>query len=284
MDDYVKRIKLLLEPKIEDKSEKEVENKFKKFTDNFAKAFNKVFEGDSSKSAGNILGNKLATSLGKVLTDSWELLKKTLKDSWEELGNMLDYSLLSNQRTRELAFTYGFSGSQAYGYDKAMALMGFGSEEDYMYATGEQKKQFAELFTKYTNKYSELYDSGFFEEYRNFQVEMADFKQEVQMKFIKFFMDHKDTIMGAMEAILKLTEGVLSILDFLVRVFGGGRSSSQRISETNDIINSYGGNTNTSNNTNIKIDNTFNNVDRESQTWLANAGEMTYEQIIQALT
>lgn len=284
MDDYVKRIKLLLEPKIEDKSEKEVENKFKKFTDDFAKAFNKVFEGDSSKSAGNILGNKLATSLGKVLTDSWELLKKTLKDSWEELGNMLDYSLLSNQHTRELAFTYGFSGSQAYGYDKAMALMGFSSEEDYMYATGEQKKQFAELFAKYTNKYSELYDSGFFEEYRNFQVEMADFKQEVQMKFIKFFMDHKDTIMGAMEAILKLTEGVLSILDFLVRVFGGGRSSSQRISETNDIINSYGGNTNTSNNTNIKIDNTFNNVDRESQNWLANAGEMTYEQIIQALT
>lgn len=281
MDDYVKRIKLLLEPKID---EKEKEKEISKFKDDFSKAFKNVFGNDSSKKLGEVLGEQIGKGINSSLDNSWKLLKSTLSDSWKEFGNIVNYSLLSNSRTRELAFGFGFSGSQAYGYEKARSLMGFDSLEDLMYANDSQRSQFRELFSKYTNKYSELYDSGFFEKYREYQIEMEDFKQEVQMNFIKMFVDNKDTIIKGMQTIVDVSNTLLSILNWLIGFFGTSKtSSSSKISATNDIINSYSSNT-SNKNTNVTIDNTFNNVSKEDQSWLSQAGTMTYEQIIKALT
>lgn len=281
MDDYVKRIKLLLEPKID---EQEKEKEISKFKDDFSKAFKNMFGNDSSKKLGEVLGEQIGKGINSSLDNSWKLLKSTLSDSWKEFGNIVNYSLLSNSRTRELAFGFGFSGSQAYGYEKARSLMGFDSLEDLMYANDSQRSQFAELFSKYTNKYSELYDSGFFKQYREYQIEMEDFKQEVQMNFIKLFVDNKDTIIKGMQTIVDVSNTLLSILNWLVGFFGTSKtSSSSKISATNDIINSYSSNT-SNKNTNVTIDNTFNNVSKEDQSWLSQAGTITYEQIIKALT
>ena len=81
---------------------------------------------------------------------------------------------------------------------------------------------------------------------------------------------------------LDLSKFVISALSWIVKYLGGGeRSSSERLAASSDIINSY---SSSNRNTSVKIDNTFNNVAKEDQTWLSNAGQMTYEQVIQALT
>lgn len=129
----------------------------------------------------------------------------------------------------------------------------------------------------------ELADSGFFEQYREFQYEMEELKQDLMMGVIHFFMENKDTIKQGLQMILKVGEFIISSLGWIVKFFGGGRTENESYttSRTSDIITNYGGTKN--NNTNVKIDNTFNNVAREDQQWLADAGSMTYEQIVTAL-
>lgn len=279
-DEYVKPLKIKLEPEIEEKKTQEVESKFKQFATSFGESF-KDSLGLKAKDAKQI-GADLAKGLASFIDDFTNAVKNTFKDAWEELENILNFSRLSNAETRDLAFTYGFSGSQAYGFTKAKDIMGIQSDEDLMYLTGAQSQKFQELMSKYSEKYSELYDSGFFDEYEEYQYEMKEFREEITMEVVKFFMDNKDTIKEGMRAIMKLTEFVLNALSWLVNFLGGSRSESQIAATTNDIINSYA--TSNNKNTNVTIDNTFNNVAKEDQSWLANAGNMTYEQVIKALT
>ena len=156
--------------------------------------------------------------------------------------------------------------------------------EDLMYAESWQKELFGDYFKKYTEKYNELYDSGFFQEYLKFQYEMQDFKQEMMTEVVKFFVDNKDTIKSGMLAIMKLAEFTISALGWLVNFLGGNKrelSYENNLGLASDIINNYSGGSSSS--LSVKIDNTFNNVAKEDQTWLANAGQMTYGQVIEAI-
>lgn len=284
MKNYIKQIELLLKPKVDDEAAKKAEEKMASFSDAFKKQFNNVLGGDNGKSFGEAFGQYFGSKLTRTINSAWDNLKNILSDAWSELGDILNYSLLSNSKTRDLAFTYGFSGSQAYGFETAKELMGIENDEDLMYMNKDQWNQFSELFSKYTDKYSELYDSGFFEEYRQFQVEMQEFKQDFQMQFMKLIMDNKDTIITGMKAIISLADTVLSILSWLMDTFGdSSTTSSERLSATNDIINSYGGNVSNTNTVNASVNQTFNNVSKEDQSWLANVGSMTYEQLCQML-
>ena len=206
--------------------------------------------------------------------------KISMKDVIDEMKSMLEYSQLSSSKTRELAFGYGFSSSQAYGWEKALKAVGLNSEEDLYYANEQEMAQFREAFTKYSNQYSQLYDSGFFKTMQDYQFEMADFKNEMQLEVVKFFMDNKELIKTGMKGIMEISKVILQIFGWLVGVFGRGTQSD--LASTSDIVNQY---TQTSNskNTNVSVSNTFNNVAKEDETWLANAGSMTYEQVIQAL-
>lgn len=284
MKNYIKQIELLLKPKVDDEAAKKAEEKMVSFSDAFKKQFNNVLGGDNGKSFGEAFGQYFGSKLTRAINSAWDNLKNILSDAWSELGDILNYSLLSNSKTRDLAFTYGFSGSQAYGFETAKELMGIENDEDLMYMNKDQWNQFSELFSKYTDKYSELYDSGFFEEYRQFQVEMQEFKQDFQMQFMKLIMDNKDTIITGMKAIISLADTVLSILSWLMDTFGdSSTTSSERLSATNDIINSYGGNISNTSTVNASVNQTFNNVSKEDQSWLANVGSMTYEQLCQML-
>lgn len=234
------------------------------------------------------IGKTLAESFSSTLENGGflkNLIEKGLnnfseivKDSIEELNNILDFSELSNSKTRNLAFQYGFNSAQAYGYNKAMDLLGFESEEDLYYANAEEIKLFRNSFDKYSDYYNELYDSGFFDTLREYQYEMQDFKQEMQMEVITFFMNNKDIIKSGLIALMKMSEWVAKIFGKLVSWFGSTNTSPATVS---DVINQYR-NVN-STNTNVNISNQFNNTPKEDETWLANAGELTYEQIVRAL-
>lgn len=239
------------------------------------------------------------SSLGKILADGFSAAIKgdnfiktmlnssvvefgnIVNDALNELDNMLQYSQFSSSRTRELAFGYGFSSSEAFAYERALEAVGLTSMEDLMYANTQEQKQFREAFTKYSEKYDELYDSGFFEKMQEYQFEMQDFKFEMQQEIIEFFINNKDIIMTVMTSVIEMSEAVLTGFAWLIDFFdrSGARSSSDRAAATSDIISQYS----TSKSTNVNIDNTFNNVSKIDQPWLARAGSVTYEQIIKAL-
>ena len=282
MDTFVKTVKLKFETDKDslDKVKKQIDNELSSLPSGEAKPEDKEQEKKKGKSFGEGF-KEVAT---KVFTAAWKGLQDTLSKAWKELDNIVGYSTLSNAQTRELAFTYGFTGSQAYGYQTALETMGFSDMEDLMYAESWQKELFGDYFKKYTEKYNELYDSGFFQEYLKFQYEMQDFKQEMMTEVVKFFVDNKDTIKSGMLAIMKLAEFTISALGWLVNFLGGNKrelSYENNLGLASDIINNYSGGSSSS--LSVKIDNTFNNVAKEDQTWLANAGQMTYGQVIEAI-
>lgn len=204
-------------------------------------------------------------------------IKQLFKDAINEMSEMLDYSQLSSAHTRELAFGYGFSSSEAYGWDKAMSMLGFQSEEDLFYANTQELQQFREAFEKYSNYYNELYDSGFFEQLQEYQFEMQDFKNEVQMQIVQFFMDNKDTIMAAMRAILTIADSLLKFIS----LFTG--TSSNYAASTSDIINQYTTTNSPSNTATLNVTNTFNNADSSISSQMSNEVESEYRLVIQAL-
>ena len=281
MDSYNKSINVTIRSEVEKEEPKKEPiktNWFKEFGDGFADKLKENFKPLTGEDFGKNVANKLTN----VFDNAWSSLKSLLSDSWKEFQNMLDYSTLANARTRELAFTYGFTGSQAYGYDKALSAMGMSDIEDLYFAEDWQKEKFYDIMTKNAERYEELYDSGFFQDSMDFQYEMQELKQEMMLEIVQFFMDNKDLIKSGMMAMLDLSKFVISALGWIVKYLGGGeRSSSERLAASSDIINSY---SSSNRNTSVKIDNTFNNVAKEDQTWLSNAGQMTYEQVIQALT
>lgn len=214
--------------------------------------------------------------LKNIITKSLDEFSNIVRSSMNELDRMLDFSRLSKSETRKLAYGYGFSKSQAYGYDTAMKMLDFESEEDLFNATNEEMRLFRESFEKYSNYYTELYDSGFFNTLREYKFEMEDFKREMQMEVITFFMDNKDVIKKGMIALMKISEGIAKIFAKLVDWFGNRTQPSS----VSDVVNQY---RTTSNSTRVNISNQFTNTPKEDETWLANAGELTYEQVVRAL-
>lgn len=280
MDDYSKNLTLRINPTIDKPAEEKVLTELEKFAEAFNKTFIRKF-GTDDKSKN--LAESLANTLGNMYDNVLDKLGNILQDSLSELDNMMTYSTLANSEYRNLAFQYGFSGAEAYGFQKAKDIMGLKSEEDLFYAVSEGRgAQFQEIMSRYAEDYDKLYQSGFFEDYRQYQIEMADLKQELSVDLIKFFVDNKELIKQGMNALLKLTEFTIQSLGWIMNILSPGykRTSSERVAAVTDIITSYGG---SSKNTSIRIDNTFNNVNNEDRTWLSNAGQLTYEQIIRAI-
>lgn len=297
MNEYTKTIKLAfeLDNKSLDNAEKElhslgkesVTNTLKKNVEQIQKSsmkafldtFKQQFEafGGNGKFNRDSLFTHGAKELKGVLDSALSGLKGIFVDAWDELKNILSFSRLSNQETRDLMFTYGFDSSQAYGFDKASSLMGIRSEEDLMYMTPDQSDRFRELMSNYTEKYSKLYDTGFFNTLEDFQYEMAEFKDEITMEVVQFFMDNKDTIKDGMIAIMKLADFTIDSLGWLVNFFGGRStiSASARAQNTTQIID---------NARSVNVNNTFNEVAQKDRSWLANEVQNAYEQVLKSLT
>lgn len=222
-----------------------------------------------------------ATKLKQLGRSFLDEMKSIFNNAIKEADKMLSYSQLTDSSIRNQALTYGLSSSENYALDKTMDLLGLSNFEDLMYMNTQQQAKFYEKFNEYQQKYADLYDSGFFEEYQEFQWEMQEFKEDLMYEFMEWAMDNKDTIK-------QLLQAATTIAEFFVNTFGKvldafnfstGIDESEIATKRAEIANIN----NSNQQTNINIDNTFNNVAQSDRTWLAHAGEMTYEQIIRAL-
>lgn len=242
----------------------------------FMSGTGELFENASKLFSGDF------DSLNDILTSALKSLGSLLASGFDELENILNFSQLSDANTRDLMMRYGFSNSEAYGYEKAMGALGFKSEEDLMYANQQELELFRKSFEKYSGKYNELYNSGMFDSMQEFNTQMQEFKEDVKLEVVTFFMNNQDTIRAAMKGIISLAEFAITALGKIVQWLNpdARTSDSQKAANTASIISNY---SNINSGTNVSIDNTFNNVAKSDQTWLAHAGQLTYEQIIKAL-
>ena len=190
----------------------------------------------SSSDLGRVVGQKLYQGL-KLVADK---IKEVFKDAIAEMKEMWKQSYLTNEQTRENAFTYGMSAAQSYGFEKAKTMLGGLSDEDLMYMNSSQAQKFRELMIKYTQKYNELYDQGYYDKMLEYEITKEEFKQDFQLELIKFFLDNKDTIMDVMNAVINIAKGFMNFL------------GSMRVASASDVISNY------TNNKSINVDTTFN--------------------------
>lgn len=247
-----------------------------------AKEFDPKFKDNFAMSTEVMIGNLKSQFLDKISGLAQSFLTgigNVFKDAWNELNTMMQSSLLTNANTRENAFNYGFSASESYGFDKAKQMLGIQSEEDLWYMNDTQKNKFQEIMTKYAEKYEELYNSGFFDKYLEYQIEMEEFKLDMQMEIIEFFMENKNTIKEFMELSMDAMEFIVDALSWLMNFFGGSEQTSdeEKIANINDIIAGYSSNTIVSQSFNNN--NTFNGTtDSQKQAYL----DMLNAQMVEA--
>lgn len=223
--------------------------------------------------------NQLGGLFNKFVGD----IKSLFKEAWSELKQTIDYSQMTNPQLRNQALAYGFNPAQNYAYSKTMQMMGFSSFDDLYFMNAQERSKFQEKFVEYQDRYIRMYDSGFFKDLQNYEWEMTEFKEDLTYDVMQWLVDNKDTLKNLLLVLTDFAKGTLEALGWLLDAFSSGRerTESERRASVLDIINNH---SNVANSTSVKIDNTFNNVDSKDRTWLANAGAMTYEQIIQALT
>ena len=249
--------------------------------------FGKGFKGEMpnlSQYNAEWLGAKSAELLTKTIKKVGEEIKDTLIKSYEKLNELLDYSRMTNKTTRENLFTYGMSASESYGLERAMTFVGIDDLEDVIWLQADQQKAFQEKLLQETQRYQKLYDSGYFEKMQQYQWDMQNFRDEVEYDFMNFFVNNKETIMQALQLVAGAAKTGVQLLGVLVQGLVGRQtlSDEDRAARTKEMF--YAGTGLKGSNVNVNIDNTFNNVAHSDQTWLANAGEMTYEQLIRALS
>lgn len=239
---------------------------------------------NTTSSIGKLLDGNL-DGLTNILNSAVSAFASVLAGGIDELDNISRFSTLSDEQTRELYYNYGLSGASAYGVTKAAEVTGIKSEDDFYAMIAENGvvlKEFQKAFDKYSTKYNEALDSGTFEQMLEFNSEMAQFEEDIKLEVVNFFMENKEMLRDTMTKLLELSD---FLLDGLVNVFRWldptyTYSSAQRSAMVSEVV---GNSTVNNSSMTVTIDNTFNNVAKEDQTWLAHAGQMTYEQVVRAL-
>ena len=215
------------------------------------------------------IGQKSIQFIKDMGTSAIDFISGLAENAIKEIKNMASYSLSTtltiNQEARDLALQYGFSDAQTYAYSKVSEEMGIKSEEDVWLMTPAQRERFAERIGYYSGEYDKLANKGFFESYERFQAKFTDFKNDVQMKVVEFFTQNEDLITTSLDMGVQILGKILDVVSWISKLQSGGETRSS----LNDIINNY---TNGNKNTNIKIDNTFNDVSLNDQIRLRNIG------------
>lgn len=265
-----------------------VKEEKKQRTSSWGEQFETGFKKEIASSTSSIptsgaeWGSLAASKLVEGLEVAWKKLKEVLSESWQELGNMLNFSRLTQSQTRELAFGYGLNASQAYGMSQAMSLTGISSIEDLAYANPTERRLFTDAFKKYTEKYNELADSGFFDSMLEYQVEMEEFKQDLKLEVVEFFMENKDLIKTGMKAIMTLAKGALEALSTIIKILNyhyGERSDAEKAQAASDIVGSY-----TNNRTvNVKMDYSFTNTTAADRQAILNSMQQPLNGMVAAL-
>lgn len=204
-----------------------------------------------------------ASILQSTFNIAWDSFANLMKDVLDEMETIMQSSLLTSSKTRGNAFKYGMSGAESYGFETAKDLLDI-SDEDLMYMNPQQSELFRKAMKKYADKYTQLYESGFYQQMLEFQVERQAFQKDIELEFIRILMENKETIMSAMRGILVIMEKIIQIAGLI-----GGRNTAT----ASEVVSNYSSK-------NIKVDTTFNMTGQMTRQDLINAGEMTAEAIV----
>lgn len=228
-------------------------------------------------------GKKAWKAIEDVAIDVWNTAKEMMQDIAAYSSN----SRVFSQEATDLKLNYGLSGAEAYAAQQASKDTKFGSFDNfiqqYAFAEEETKQRWQELFQKYQQTYEQDVEIAL--AFQEFETEWTDFKKEMSMELINFFMENKDSIKAIMKALIKFMEVGIEVFGGLLKWLGDGvRGDEERTAATSDILQNYvNNNTQNYNNKTVSVSNTFNGVQTSDRTELINAGSLTYSQIMKAL-
>lgn len=266
------------------------------FFGSFKESFNELLvQASDMNAAGKNAFNNMQRKIEDFATKAKDAIIDFVNDAIEAMQDMaawdLQNSKVFNQDAVNMYMQTGLQGANAYGMSKALETQGFGSMDDFIEAmpfmNQEQLAYMQEIAEINKEQYAEDLEVAL--AFQEFQVEYDKFKQELQKSLIDFFMKNKDTIMTLLEGMMNFLGAILNVVDGIFGLFSDARERSEEKKKqvTADILgvsSSTLTNNNTTNNTsNVNVNNTFNGVGQQDQSWLANTGQMTYQQVIEAL-
>ena len=266
------------------------------FFGSFKESFNELLvQASDMNAAGKNAFNNMQRKIEDFATKAKDAIIDFVNDAIEAMQDMaawdLQNSKVFNQDAVNMYMQTGLQGANAYGMSKALETQGFGSMDDFIEAmpfmNQEQLAYMQEIAEINKEQYAEDLEVAL--AFQEFQVEYDKFKQELQKSLIDFFMENKDTIMTILEGMMNFLGAILNVVDGIFGLFSSARERSEEKKKqvTADILgvsSSTLTNNNTTNNTsNVNVNNTFNGVGQQDQSWLANTGQMTYQQVIEAL-
>lgn len=252
--------------------------KFKSFVKDFAKQSENLskFMKPDGMSLGSFVQSKVIKGLASIFDSFVSSIKETFSSAWEELDSMLGYSKLSSAQTRNLVFGYGFSAAESYAYEKTLDVMGLESMEDLFYLNAQEQQKFNELFSKYTKRYSDLYDEGFFEDLQDYQYDMATYRDEFEQVAMKLIIDNKELIFG----FLKLGMEAFKVISYVIKPVNdlfGFISDATRVSTEAERLESLN---NFSRTANVSMNNTYNISGPDAQTIAENVSRSPVEALL----
>ena len=222
------------------------------------------------------LFSKVAT---KTVNEIKKISAKFLKE-FQKVQDLVDYSRLSNQAVREQAFEFGFSPAENYAYTQTMDVMGLSSFEDLYFLTENQWTRFNNNFEKFQERYTKLYDEGFFDAVEDFNYQMAEWEEDLKYTFLQFVVDNKEDVMDLLDLVENILETTVKMTSWF---FGesAGAKRRRRASEVAEIVGT--GNSTTTKNTTVTFSPVFNGVGSETKASLDTSLSLVKEQILLAL-
>lgn len=243
------------------------------------------------QSGGNRVKEMIASQLKGAVTDLGHAIQDFFADVFanakERMIDMASYdlgsSLVTNQRARSQALQFGITDpSQNYALSQSMSELGMQSEEDLMYMNERQQEKFAERMGHWTSKYDELANRDFFNTIQEFSLEFGEFKADMELGLIEFFINNKEQIKLVMTTAMAFMEGVVQLLGGILGFLQVSRSDSQKHAASMELVRNYGTNVSS---TNVNISNTLNPSSQvlTDKQMLSQAGTLSYAQLIEAL-
>ena len=195
----------------------------------------------------------MGIDLKSIMSDALNNIKAALDPNTGIASYNVGSSLFTNAKARESQMKYGLSSGSNYAFMQAKDMLNISSDEDIMYMNEKQRETFNGLMDKYRTWYENLESTGALERLQETQLEFKMFKQEIAMKFLNWFANHKEAIFKILEVIMNVVEGIANAVEWILDLIPGSNKSSFSSIGNSDTYNS-----NTNSNVNINVNNTNN--------------------------
>lgn len=238
------------------------------------------------KKFGN-MANMVFKTMGIDLKSVFKDVISTIASELKETG-IASYNtgstLFTNATAREQQMKYGLSNSSNYALTKTMEMLNMKSDDDLVYMNETQKEAFNSLLDRYKGWYEQLESTGAMVKLQQAQLEFKMFKQELSMKLLNWFADHKEAIFTLLEVAMNVLEFIAQAVEGILSIFGKSTTSSRNALGNSDTYLS-----NTNSNININVNNTNNasanlNSKAELDSSLTSANSNLVKQIASSLS